>query len=343
MSCFVLSSDLHLTAREADEYRWAVFPFLAKVAKAYGTRLVVLGGDIVDKKDNHPAALVDRLVNEFKRYALDWVIVMGNHDYVEPTQPFFGFLDNLPNVQYVREPTTTSIAGMHCLLIPHNRDWHSTSDWRKRHDLSGANGKPYDYIIAHQTFAGCKASNGQEMQGVPLSTVSLKATGGAPVLAGDIHVPQTIGNVTYVGSPHPVNFGDHFVPRVLVVDRDGTTPVEHSACPARVMLKLTSSDVESWKFTESLYEADQCKVQLTLTRAESMDVQRLRDAIVHKIRHVGAQHFGTDIKIIPDDVQEDTPDDTGNLLRATPESVFQSYCEQRGVEDSLAEAGKAYL
>ena len=37
--------------------------------------------------------------------------------------------------------------------------------------------------------------------------------------SGDVHTPRVVGNVTYVGCPHPVHFGDGFSCRMLLLDK----------------------------------------------------------------------------------------------------------------------------
>ena len=229
---FLLASDLHLTAKRRDAYRWQVFDFLAMhierlcALHSWYDLTVVLCGDLVDAKDRHPAALVDPLVAAITRLAkfADVVLLEGNHDYIDHNEPFFGFLDRLDGVTYIKDPGPMDIAGMNVLMLPHRRDWSTGSEWRRRTPLTpktyradGPIPDRYDYILAHQTFNGAMASNGDRMEGVPLSAMAVEMTNGAPVLSGDIHVPQKIGNVTYVGSPHPVCFGDDYEDRKSVV------------------------------------------------------------------------------------------------------------------------------
>jgi predicted phosphodiesterase len=223
MGKLLLTSDLHLDDRTDHEYRWRVFKKLAQRCQRGDVDAIVIAGDLVDIKDRHPATFVDRLTNtiaELPYKAQTPVhILKGNHDYVEPTCPFFGFLDRLPDVTYYTEPAKLECAGPEAFLIPHT-SWAKQSDWRRRWTLKGSEKGPWNVIIAHQTFNGAKASNGFELEGVPLRAVNEAACNGTRVLAGDIHVPQKIGNVTYIGSPHPVAFGDMFEPRFVLWDRE---------------------------------------------------------------------------------------------------------------------------
>jgi hypothetical protein len=73
--------------------------------------------------------------------------------------------------------------------------------------------KGWDYIFAHNIFEGVKA-NGQTLSGIPLSVFPPDAF----VIAGDVHEPQTLGPVTYVGSPCLCDFGDDYQPRCLLLN-----------------------------------------------------------------------------------------------------------------------------
>jgi hypothetical protein len=57
-------------------------------------------------------------------------------------------------------------------------------------------------------------ANGESLSGIPLSVFPDDVF----VVAGDVHEPQTLGVVTYVGSPCLCSFGDSYQPRVLLLD-----------------------------------------------------------------------------------------------------------------------------
>ncbi len=350
---FLLASDLHLTAKPRDAYRWDVFDFLLLhvrrlVAAGWESPTVVLAGDLVDAKDRHPASLVDPLVQRILELAAVARVVCleGNHDYIDQDQPFFGFLDELLGVTYIKDPQVTLIGGLVVLAIPHRRDWSTGSSWRRA--ISFAPGSEahlrYAYILTHQTFKGAQASNGDRMEGVPLSTLSAEVTNGAPVLSGDIHVPQKIGNVTYVGSPHPVCFGDDFEPRILLVEEDKVTSIPNPTVLARHSFKLEASDVDG-DWVQKIYEGDQCKVGLKVSRADVVDVPKLRARIIERIEELGAHHFGTDVEVIDAEVTRrrrfsDTVEDQGN--KSMP-AVWDQYCAHRGVPERVRAAGSKYL
>lgn len=359
---FLLASDLHLTPKHRDAYRWQVFDFLgmhvARLVKlGWSCPTVVLSGDLTDSKDRHPAALVEPLVECITTLAeiARVVLLEGNHDYIDDEQPFFGFLGDLPNVTYIKDPGPANIGGLNCLCLPHRRDWSTGTTWRRNTSLVPQNPmrvlddfvpERYDYLIAHQTFKGAMASNGDRMEGVPLSTVSAKATNGAPVLSGDIHVPQKVGNVTYVGSPHPVCFGDNFEPRILFVRRHSVTSIPNPTALARHKFKLSAAEVDG-DWPAKIFEGDQVKVDLVVSRADALDVGQMRARVKSRIEQAGGQHFGTDVEITDPKVNRRRRfADIGNAptgSTASPDKVWAQYCQHRQVPAKLAKAGEKYL
>jgi UDP-2,3-diacylglucosamine pyrophosphatase LpxH len=157
-------------------------------------------GDLTDAKDRHPATLVDRIVLSFQglsKHGKSIYILKGNHDYIDPSCPFFRFLSGFDFIEFITNPKVLN----HVLFLPHGLPWLSKPAWKSKFPLDGDEEGSWDLICCHETFTGCTASNGQQLDGIPLSQVSSKVTGGTQVISGDIHVPQTIGNVIYTGSP----------------------------------------------------------------------------------------------------------------------------------------------
>jgi hypothetical protein len=91
------------------------------------------------------------------------------------------------------------------LFLPHTVDYEK--DWK------GIRFKDFKRIFAHNTFAGARAANGTALKGIPVTVFPPDAM----VIAGDVHGPQTVGPVTYVGAPYLVDFGDDYKPRVMLM------------------------------------------------------------------------------------------------------------------------------
>lgn len=226
----LLSGDWHLSANPRDEYRFDfVEKRLPKIIEKRGVELLVFLGDITENKDEHPAELVNRVVKVFHNLSklCPIVCLRGNHDwYTEPGNAYFGFLARLSGISWVGSPTPLAdlknvpesvSKACKAILLPHSADFER--DWGE------INFKAYDYAFAHQSFAGAKSESGFSLPGdVPLSYFP----GKLQIISGDIHRPQTVGQLTYCGSPYHVDFGDDFDARVLLLEGTKLTSIP---CP----------------------------------------------------------------------------------------------------------------
>ena len=159
----MITSDLHLTDRVQDEYRWEIFPWLKKQAKKHEVSRIYILGDITDAKDRHSAALVNRIADGFWGLSMHTplYVVIGNHDYdTDPTRPwlrvFSGQLADDP--QIIIEPTSIE----NHLLLPSCRN--PLEEWGP---FKG-DADDHKIVLTHQTFAGCEVENGTTLDsGVP--------------------------------------------------------------------------------------------------------------------------------------------------------------------------------
>lgn len=249
----LLTSDLHLTAKPRDEYRWELFPWMLKEIQQHRIKTVVILGDITDAKDYHSADLVNRIVSNIvaiSKVVEEVIILMGNHDYLGDV-PFFSFLSSIPRIKFISSIIKDSEHSLDYLFLPHTRT--PKKDW------SQIRMEYYDFVFMHQTVSGAIASNGQSMQGEMDGSMSGPQI---QIYSGDIHVPQDIGDVRYIGSPYHVHFGDAFVPRVLMLDHEGEEKQLHFPSIKRVTLKGDQKEVEM----ELLFlkPHDQIKIRLDL-------------------------------------------------------------------------------
>jgi hypothetical protein len=97
------------------------------------------------------------------------------------------------------------------LFLPHTRN--PVEDWAVNRKVQ--KNKKASLVFMHQSVIGSLTSNGYLMK-EGLSPNYFKRFRGQ-VFSGDIHVPQNVGPVIYVGTPYSVRFNDHFKPRVIVL------------------------------------------------------------------------------------------------------------------------------
>lgn len=273
----LLCSDLHLTANPRDEYRWGLFPWLLKMVAEHELKTLMILGDLTDAKDYHPASLTNRLVDAVA--VLSWLgveiwILMGNHDYLRKGHAYFNFLQHLPNVHYVAaiEEVSDDGKGPAAIMLPHTKD--PVGEWRGR-DFTH-----YDLLFMHQTVDGAVASNGQVMRGEHMPWLQARK-----VWSGDIHVPQVIGGVEYVGSPYPVHFGDSFTPRCVLLDRRARASDLHFKTIGRHILRFLPGDESALQYVRP---GDQVKAIVELSLAERHEWRRVQREVLAMLKNAGA-------------------------------------------------------
>jgi UDP-2,3-diacylglucosamine pyrophosphatase LpxH len=220
MKTALVTADWHLSSNSKDEYRHTFMKEkLPALIRSTGADTLIVLGDLTEAKDWHNAELVNAVVTYLADAAEQChVIVMrGNHDGFNPTLPFFKFIQRVPHITWINEPRELQVDGLGpCLFLPHTRN--HTEDWAK---VDFGSYRRDAFIFCHNTFEGAVGSNRIKLPGIPITTLPKRAM----VISGDIHVPQKLGPVTYVGAPYSVVFGDEFRPRLLQI---GLTP--HNTC-----------------------------------------------------------------------------------------------------------------
>lgn len=281
----LITTDIHLTDHPSTEYRWKLFPWINKMIEEHGVKSVAILGDITDAKDNHSASLVNRVVSSIKSIQCpDITILAGNHDWLRKGEEFFRFLNHLEGVRFITKPTEIEVDQFKELILALPYSKTPGAEW------SGWDMSHYDYVFLHQTIRGAIASNGQRMdgEGVPEMNPRIRC------YSGDIHVPQTIGNLTYIGSPYHVHFGDNFEPRVLMLKRHGEERWLRMPSPRRIVLKVGS--LQELRRAD-LDEGDQIKLRMELSEADKHAWSRLKREAVAILEDRGVIVHGAELLV----------------------------------------------
>lgn len=261
----IFSADWHFSSREEDVYRFDIFKTLVGLIQTHQVRYVFMLGDLTQEKDRHSAALVNRVVRSLRIIvrALREVhengrvyMISGNHDFVNAENPFFKFLHRslMGRINFYTRPMEIGLYNQHFLFLPFSKNW---SAYAAKYDF-----RDYDRVLIHQPVIGAETETGQRLaDGLRLSDLA----GAKRVLGGDCHVPQTMGNLTYCGAPHPIRFGDVYEPRVLL-ETNGV--FQSIAVPSirKVVLNLKGFE-EPASVLAGLREGDRIKVSVTAPRS----------------------------------------------------------------------------
>jgi hypothetical protein len=319
----ILTGDWHLDDNPANASRWLVFDALENAMASYGDRHILILGDLGDRKDRHPGALVNRLVQEFQkqvRLGAQFDIIMGNHDKPLNGPAYWTFLNEHPGVRFYDKPTWKS----NILLLPYSSD--PAAEWPTFLD-----GGP-DVIFMHQTVTGVR-ENGQLLKNDKMPDLP----DDIPIYSGDIHTPQRVGPVTYVGAPHHCRFGDTHSCRMLIID-DKTYRArgQIDLFPPRKVI----AEISSIKELEALglQAGDQVRIRWKLP-VSKMDQWELDEEAVQEWQHDN----GVIIDSLEPTITMDAVNSELKSLSEEPAEILRAYAEAEGIEGPLLDYGLELL
>jgi UDP-2,3-diacylglucosamine pyrophosphatase LpxH len=321
----ILTSDWHLTDSPEDEYRWNIFGELEKAVVQYGDRQIFMLGDICDRKDRHSGALVNRLVEELTKLSqlsININILMGNHDRPLNGPPFWRFLNEHSNIRFYERPTLLLNGSL--LMLPYSAN--PVQDWK---DLLPP-GDTVNAIFMHQTVSGVR-ENGFTLTNNKMPELSTDI----PIYSGDIHTPQKVGPVTYVGAPHPVKFGDSYECRMLLItDQFRIRRVIDLTPPRKSVAEISSlEELDQLKF----HAGDQLRIRWRLPAAAMDDWSATQLAVQDWVTRNGVTINSLEPIVMLDD----------NASAATGgedhQSVFEAFGAMEGISGDLLKYGETFL
>lgn len=312
---YLVTSDLHLSDRPRDAYRFGIFPWLAKQAAKYDISATFLLGDTTDQKDRHPALLVNLIVTGLLQLPPPVYILMGNHDFIDRDNPFFGFLKYLEGVKFITQPQVWGDV----LMIPHQPD-------QAAFDAACRKIKPHYGVLLHQTIQGAIAETGSRLNGLGAAVIAAKRPKWC--YSGDIHKPQQCGPVTYVGAPYHVRFGDTYTPRVLLL---GDKPKDlHYPAPQKHHLTINDADELP---VCPVRPGDHVKITLELLRTETVEWATQRQRVLDACRDMKLEVYGVELRV------KDSKRVRVEIPAQTPDDVFQAFCAVENVDPAVKRAG----
>ena len=320
----LIASDLHFTDNPRDAYRLRFFEWFAAEATRRHANYIIILGDLTESKDRHSAALVNAVADGLKQLdtAAPTIILMGNHDYVDPQTPYFRWLRHT-GVEFFTEPKRRTLGESKCLFLPHTRAVRQYADGYRMSD--------FDYVFAHQTFHGASIGGGRRLDGLP---TTIFADTRARIYCGDVHVPQRLSNIEYVGAPYHVDFGDDYVPRVIF---DGGREFEDINPPFPSKRKITIDGVERLSDMR-VNPGDMIKIEVRLKRSEFDTWNECRRRVQEFAERQRAVLCGC--RLVERDVHRMTPIDLA-ARRLPPTDLFNHFCASNGeqINEEMKAAG----
>ena len=324
----LVTADLHISANPRDAYRSNWLKKLPSLAAKHKANVVLILGDLTESKEGHSAELVNFIVAELHRLAeaRQVVISQGNHDWhSSPDNPFFGFLAYIENITWISQPTP--FLDGQAILLPHTADYER--DWDK------IDFKKYDLAFAHQTFQNAASDSGFKLSGIPLSYFPSNLQ----IISGDIHTPQELGNLIYVGSPYSIDFGDAAEPRILLIHDNGE--IESIPCEGPQKRLVEVKSIADLKHVKGLAEGDILKVRVEIAPSDHAAWPEMAEQVrawglgqgylIHLVQPIVAANAHSMI------------DERKAAPRKTDAQLLSEYVKHRGVDDGTAKVGLKLL
>jgi hypothetical protein len=325
----LLFTDPHLTDRAQDEYRWAIFDKLAAIAIEECVTHIFDLGDTWDRKDRHSGSLLNRTIKSFTWLAEETgasiYILEGNHDAPTVGQHYWEFLDRV-GVHYITQPSLK--AGIWLLPFSPN----PVEDWKGIRFLDA------HAIFMHQTVAGSMIEDGRRIEKAPHPMPLLPR--GIPIYSGDVHRPQTIGGVTYIGVPHPTRFGESWPNRVfLIKNGEFGHPIEKTVTGMRKLILELNSFHELREVT--VHPDDQVKIRYKLLASDMELWPSIEAEIRAWAKHKNVFISSLEANIIASD--EPGAREQGLEALTTPEEVIRMFGAREQLSEDAVAVGLSVL
>ena len=327
----VLVSDLHLTDSPADEYRWRVFDQLRDLCQDRASTLWILG-DLTQHKDYHSSRLVNRVVTSLRNLRLhskinEIHILRGNHDGLDPGLPYFAFLNAIPWCTFHIHPEFIEQGDKGVLLLPHTRDYRR--DWGPNLDWENA-----ELVFAHCTVRGAISENGTPLDGIPSEVFS--RTHGR-IICGDVHVPQRVGAIEYIGAPYPVRFGDDYNGRMVYIEGRASG----SVCLSNIRKPVITIDAQGQADSVEINKGDQVKIRIILGDEDLGRWHDLRREAQQWVTKKGGVLSACELQHKSTETKSGRPKIVKKVSTLTPYQAFDHYA--RDLDQEIVTLGKEFL
>lgn len=222
----VVISDIHFSVANLEIASQALKAAITK-AKDLDVPLII-AGDLQDTKAVIRAEVANRLIDLISDTIVNFYVIVGNHDLVNEKGTTNALEYLRPYVNIINAPNCDAISGVQ--MIPYYSDADALKSYLKTVPTGST-------LIMHQGFLG--AAMGDYIQ--DKTSISPELVKDYTVISGHYHRHQTLGTVTYIGSPYTVTFGEaNDGPKgFLVLNQDGTFTREILNLRKHVVVNIT--------------------------------------------------------------------------------------------------------
>jgi len=164
------------------------------------------------------------------------------------------------------------------------------------------------------------------------------------VYSGDIHTSQTVGNIFYIGAPHPVAFGDNYPTQMIELTDDfKLSRVIPLSTIQKLMLRISDLDELDQVKTNP---HDQARVIFTLPIDTLDQWAAIQDHIVAWANVAQIDLFSVEAQIeadAPDEATSITNPDLPHMSATTSEHVLRLFAESEGIDARMLQTGEELL
>jgi hypothetical protein len=333
-SSILLTCDLHLTDSLVEAYRWDVFKFIKEACKKYNVNHIFILGDTTDRVDRHSGELLNKFARALSNLhdetgAQIW-ITQGNHDRQIKGTPYWEILNKLGTaVQYITEPINFGYQNV--LILPFSTN--PLEEW-KNFDLA-----TYNAILMHQTVAGSLVEGDYklEVDSNPMPSLSDKVV----AYSGDVHRPQTVGRITYIGAPHPVKYSESWPNRFIIIkDSKWKEPISEWIRPVHRDIYDLDRDCDD-RVLLGLQKGDQIRIRYHLT-AKDLTEWPVKEEYWKKWCSKKGIYLASLEAILSDDITTDTDtkeEKASTLELLNPEEALKLYASEEKLSEDVINVG----
>jgi len=328
---FLLTSDLHLTDNSIESYRWDVFESLTKLSIENLVDVIIILGDLVDRKDRHSGLLVNTIIDAFQGLITDTgckiIVLMGNHDQPLNGIPYWKFLSSI-GVEYITVPTLRN--GVWLLPFSSN----PKDDWKS---LLLSSSKA---IMMHQTISGSVIDGDRIIDVAPHPMPKLPKN--IPLFSGDVHRPQYIDGVIYVGAPHPVRFSETWLNRVLLIQESNFKNYKEIFLPStkRAIIEISNSqELDSFNFRKG----DQVRIRYKLD-GKNLTSWTEEEGVIKQWAATKEIFLASIEAIFTNEISIDSNEQkVSEMELMKPEEVIRNFAKQENLSDDILNLGLQLL
>ena len=348
----LLTSDLHLTPRPEHAYRLEYLNWIARKCTEEYIDSVAICGDLTDAKDRHPAWFVNSICDSLALITSQiggghLHVLAGNHDGPSKDECFWAFLRHIEGIKHYTRPAATPDAHCTLLFAPFGTEHEVISK------LENLPTDRYYIVLMHTSVDNALVENGtrlanpnmpsrfipEKFRGVPFGE-----KGSMVVYSGDIHVPQEVGDITYIGAPYHTRFGDQFTPRTLILDtvEQCVETLRYEEAPQLLTMRIEVPNMNQVIHFLQTHARPGDYVKLVGKGDRDLlpqDWKAFTKEVAQLLEENGVLLKGTELQI----VRVDSTAIRAPSGRRSDVAIARTYAHQQGFNEETTEAGLAII